>query len=126
MAFLGWLVPGLLPLVRGTVPRGVRWRGYDWRLASYASVGSGVHDGALGVRVREGGVGFLQSLAGGAERDRGGWWLDTDWGCKVAEVVRGERKRSRQDCLGLPSFSCVQPQKTKRIRGIGVEWRWPG
>jgi hypothetical protein len=79
---------------RGTVPKGVRWRGYDWRLASYASVGSGAHGGALGARARQGGVGFLQTLAHGAERDKGRWWLDADWGCKVAGVVRGERERS--------------------------------
>jgi hypothetical protein len=36
--------------------------------------------------VKEGEVGFLQALAGRAERGRGGWWLDADWGCKVAMV----------------------------------------
>jgi hypothetical protein len=74
------------------VCRRCRGRGSDRRLASYTSVHSVVHgDGIQGSR-REGEVGLVRSLTGGAERGRAGRRLIIDWGCRVA-VVQERRGR---------------------------------
>jgi hypothetical protein len=72
------------------VCRRCRGRGSDRRLASYASVHSGMCGGVLGFRKREGEVEVEQALAGVVERCRGGQWLNDDWGCRVAVVRERE------------------------------------